>query len=121
MENDDNQSIQQDNDNNTIITSTNKIRACSSWNMTPVLPNPECVEVFFKNLELKGETLQGFANKKQVNRSKLSQILHGLNVPRTPMKRKFWAEEILGFDVQLFWIPENDSQQNKQEVKENGI
>ncbi|HRZ85647.1 MAG TPA: hypothetical protein P5277_02595 [Candidatus Paceibacterota bacterium] len=118
--------FQQEKQNNRNITCKIKPKSTYSWQLCPVKPNPECVKVFFESLKLRGKTLNKFAKEKLVNRSKLSQVLHGLDIPRTPGKRKFWAEEILDFDVQLFWIPDITSKNkdsntnlNKKEVKQN--
>ena len=99
-------SIEQRGHNNGDITDKSRLHATYSWDLSYVIPNPKCVKHFFEELELKGISLTTFARRKGINRSKLSQILHGLDVPKTPEKRKFWAEEVLGYDVQLFWIPE---------------
>ncbi len=107
----DSNTFQGKNEDNTNVTSPLFLEGPSIWRMQDVIPNPKCVRNFFETLKLKGVNLSEYAKSKSVNRSKLSQILHGLNVPRTPSKRRFWAEEVLGFDVQLFWVL-NESKEN---------
>jgi lambda repressor-like predicted transcriptional regulator len=102
--------------NNKIITPNDNYEACRSWDLCAVKPNPELVKLFFQNLRARGISLTKFARQKQVNRSKLSQILHGLDVPKTPAKRKFWAEEVLDFDVQIFWIPIQTEEEFDKEI-----